>query len=602
MLDFKKNRLDYGTLLMPPPKFELTHAVGTTYSLDLYTLLAIPVALFYSKVLDGSFEESRFDIIESIQKTAGILNIYCQKGKIKVPGKFNWLFAYIEDSIHEVTPPNAVSSFHPKVWILRFKKSQEVRYRIIVLSRNLTFDRSWDLAFHVEGALGNKPSQSNKPLLDFLQHLFQKKRGSGANTLLNELPNIEFEDLDGFENFLFHPIGIDNYQEYTNPLDKRPFDKLLVVTPFVDATTLKKLHQNCPNQKVLISREEELQKISPNLFQGYEPYFLSRLIVDGEASEGLDETDFEPQRQELHAKLFVGAHQRRYYWFMGSANCTDPAFTRNTEFMVELEGANNRVGPDHMKKILIDPDDDAPVFEPYEPVALPEDEDFESIRRLVRKLEYDLINMPFVGKLVSRKQTPYFNLLLMVDLENIQWDENIDIKTAPLNLARNTQLLYPKRKNEFVFENLSEIELTQFVMLTIEYKKEKVSSFLVKMQIDLPDTRKDKILKHLVASRENFFKYLDFLLSENPYLETPTLVDPGDKEAGKATEKWHFQFSDLPIFEHLLLTVSRSPQKLKSIDRLVQRLKDENPESGENIIPEDFYEFWKIFKQAAGIK
>jgi len=66
MLDFKKNRLDYGTLLMPPEGYELTHAVATTYSLDLYTLLAIPVALFYSKVLDGSFGENRFDVLESI--------------------------------------------------------------------------------------------------------------------------------------------------------------------------------------------------------------------------------------------------------------------------------------------------------------------------------------------------------------------------------------------------------------------------------------------------------------------------------------------------------------------------------------------------------
>lgn len=95
MLDLKKNRLDYGMLLMPPEGYELTHAVVTTYSLDLYTLLSVPVALFYSKVMDGDFEGARFDVLESIQKTAGILNIYCQKGKIKVPRNFNWLFAYI---------------------------------------------------------------------------------------------------------------------------------------------------------------------------------------------------------------------------------------------------------------------------------------------------------------------------------------------------------------------------------------------------------------------------------------------------------------------------------------------------------------------------
>ena len=96
MLDLKKNRLDYGTLLMPPAQYTLTHAVTTTYSLDLYTLIAIPVALFYSKILDGNFEHGRYDVLDAIEKTADILNIYCQKGKMKVPGKFNYLFAYLE--------------------------------------------------------------------------------------------------------------------------------------------------------------------------------------------------------------------------------------------------------------------------------------------------------------------------------------------------------------------------------------------------------------------------------------------------------------------------------------------------------------------------
>ena len=46
MLDVKKDRLDYGELLMPPEGFQLSSGIATTYSLDLHTLLAIPVALF----------------------------------------------------------------------------------------------------------------------------------------------------------------------------------------------------------------------------------------------------------------------------------------------------------------------------------------------------------------------------------------------------------------------------------------------------------------------------------------------------------------------------------------------------------------------------
>ena len=135
--------------------------------------------------------------------------------------------------------------------------------------------------------------------------------------------------MDGFNHITFHPIGFDGFKTYTNPLEHRSFDKLLIVTPFVDRTTLKMLHRNSPGEKILISREEELQKIPAKTLEGYEAYFLSRQIVEGEELEDLEEAGFEPQKQQLHAKLFIGEQDRRYFWFLGSANCTDPAFTRN---------------------------------------------------------------------------------------------------------------------------------------------------------------------------------------------------------------------------------------------------------------------------------
>jgi len=49
MLDFRNDRLDYGRLLIPPEGYRLDRAIAATYSLDLNTLLSIPVALFYSQ-------------------------------------------------------------------------------------------------------------------------------------------------------------------------------------------------------------------------------------------------------------------------------------------------------------------------------------------------------------------------------------------------------------------------------------------------------------------------------------------------------------------------------------------------------------------------
>ena len=80
MIDAKRNRLDYGKQLAPPLGFELDHAIGTTYSLDLEAILLIPVALFFSEDLDINPKEIRDDTLESLvnvsKKVSRIIHSY----------------------------------------------------------------------------------------------------------------------------------------------------------------------------------------------------------------------------------------------------------------------------------------------------------------------------------------------------------------------------------------------------------------------------------------------------------------------------------------------------------------------------------------------
>ena len=85
MLNIQHDRLNYGKLLAPPESFELTKAIGTTYSLDLYALLAIPVSLFYAKSMEGDFHLNRYDVLDAIRKSKDKVDIFCQRGKILVP-------------------------------------------------------------------------------------------------------------------------------------------------------------------------------------------------------------------------------------------------------------------------------------------------------------------------------------------------------------------------------------------------------------------------------------------------------------------------------------------------------------------------------------
>jgi len=178
MIDAKRNRLDYGKQLAPPLGFELDHAIGTTYSLDLEAILLIPVALFFSEDLDINPKEIRDDTLESLVNVSKKVSIYHQRGKIKVPEQYSQLMAYWEKGLTPVHLDSYFRSFHPKIWIIRYKeiKGEKVIYKIINTSRNLTFSRDWDLAITTEGETNSNIENQNQPLIDFLGYLDEFKR------------------------------------------------------------------------------------------------------------------------------------------------------------------------------------------------------------------------------------------------------------------------------------------------------------------------------------------------------------------------------------------------------------------------------------------
>ena len=49
MLNPNKNRLDYGEILSPPNNYELSFAIGTTYSLDLDALVGAAISRIISR-------------------------------------------------------------------------------------------------------------------------------------------------------------------------------------------------------------------------------------------------------------------------------------------------------------------------------------------------------------------------------------------------------------------------------------------------------------------------------------------------------------------------------------------------------------------------
>ena len=73
------------------------------------------------------------------------------------------------------------------------------------------------------------------------------------------------------------------------------------------------------------------------------------------------------------------------------------------------------------------------------------------------------------------------------------------------------------------------------------------------------------------------------------------------KKGGSYGDEISF-FANTPVYEKLMYTASRNTKKLGSINKLVDRLKNEEDEHGERIITEEFLTMWNVFRSFANIK
>lgn len=153
----------YTSVLTPPPGMIFDEAVATTFSMDPVLLLEAPVYLALMAA-DDQIEPDPLSVLEAIRKYSKRITVYVQRGRIQVPqiAKPNPLFGFLEEMVVEVTAPNG-GVFHPKIWAIRFVSSDQRSslHRLVVLTRNMTSDQSWDLSLQLEGRITERKSKSN---------------------------------------------------------------------------------------------------------------------------------------------------------------------------------------------------------------------------------------------------------------------------------------------------------------------------------------------------------------------------------------------------------------------------------------------------------
>lgn len=592
MLDIKKHRLDYGAMLIPPPGFRLAKAVAATYTLDLNTLLSIPVALFFSQTLEGNFDAERVQLLEAVQRCPNVLRIYHQQGKIHVPRKHNRLYGLLEPCVVGILPDNAYTAFHPKVWVLRYEHDHEPTvYRVIVLSRNLTYDRSWDIAVHLDGEVTEERQSKNDPIVSFVKHLLSYEGFDGDRKFITDLSKVQFKTPNGFnQNFFFHPVGVNGYE---NPIPTQTGRRALCISPFVHDEAIHTLWENVSDELLLFGCKEELRRLNPETLEDVRAFCISDLIVDGESLEQGEDGEGEQLEQNLHAKLYVfQGESSSNQWFIGSANATKAAFERNIEFILELRGTGAAVQLDQLKDELLGKDEQGGIFQKYE---APDDPvDYTKIRKLeeqLRLLEFYLLKQLQIktAEVKPSENGANYDLHLVLDPSSRKWS-GLLVKLSPFNSdGIDPEELSPGHISELVFHNINESNLSRFLRFEIWQGSERLRAFLMKVDIKgIPESRVSRILKSIINSRGRFFEYLRFLLADD-LNKDPVGTDSGDVGGISTSEGDSAWDASIPIFEKLLLAASRSPRRLQAIDDVIQQLrKEEGEESDSNVIPHEF--------------
>jgi hypothetical protein len=611
MLDPRGRRLLLEAL-RPPEGYTLDRAIGTTYSLDLLAALITPMAftLFDWAGQDGRPVTEPLAILEALRRHANRLSLFCHVGGISIPKQHEVLFSYLEGSIVEVAPRHPQGVFHPKVWVLRFAtKDEPVLYRTLVLSRNLTFDRSWDTMLVLNGELVNRRNAfaENHPLGDFVAALpgLAVRRAAPERVRVDiervqtELRRVRFDLPDGFDALTFCPLGIDGAQRW--PFKGR-IDRVLVVSPFLSAGFLKRITEE-GEKHILVSRLESLESLDdPSVLAQFERVYFMNPSADppDEAVEAGTSGHLSPPGfsliSGLHAKIYVADGGRYSSVWVGSANATAHAFGANVEFMVELEGTRGRCGVE----VLLGKENDsvtlASLLQPFEPGAKSNlDNALKELEQGLEGVRRAIASTPLVLRVAQGEAPADFHMgLHTVQAAELTLPAGARVSCWPITLREGAASRSVSDGSGLLadFGSVSFEAITSFVAFEAAVDRNGTTGvirFVSNLPLEgAPADRQDRVLRSLLRDPNRVIRFLLLLLSEGS-VESLDLIT-GDGEEPGSSRSFGGGFGPA-LFESLVRALDRNPARLDDVARVVEDLR-KTPE-GCAVLPEGFEKIWE---------
>ena len=573
--------------LRPPPGHSLDRAVATTFTLDLTTALMVPLAFTGFR-----FEEQPdpIKVMEALRGMSGRLDIFCQAGAISAGRWPSDLLALLENVIHEVRRPRPGHVFHPKIWVLRFlDRSQEPFFRLLVLSRNLTTDRSWDTILWLDGRLGRRPRASNAPLARFIAALsglvvtqVPPDRRAPLTAFAEDLRRVDWDLPDGVREARFHPIGLPRARPFAVEEHFSGY-RTLAISPFVrDGALRRLLRPEAGQTAVLVSRGEELDALPPAVLDRLEVYELDPTA--SLSGDDVQEDTAQAFLTHLHAKLFVVERARLAHLFIGSANATDAGLGRNIEFLCELVGPVARLGVDALVG------EKAPfraMLTPYVATARPDLDEASAAGRALEDLLLDIATQVRFRTTV-RRQTDGWVARVTSDAPLPHIPEGTRLTIASHNRPAETRLLNFVEPIDFELPPRELADLTPFLQLTarrtVAGEEVERSAVICSRLEGAPDDRFQEILARQIDTPEKFLRLLTLLLG----FASGSSGDGGVKGDGPAS--WSAGAGQ-GVLELLARALSESPESIDHLEAIVEHLR--RSPSGRVVLPPGWDDVWR---------
>ncbi|WP_290370682.1 phospholipase D family protein [Ruania suaedae] len=600
--------------LRPPDGFDLDCAVATTYTLSLTAALMLPLA-FTDRSADGPPDPVA--ILDAVQRYGDRVTVFCQSGAIGVP-RYRSLLALLEESVHAVTAPTPGRIFHPKVWALRFTSpAGEQRHRVVVLSRNLTLDTSWDTALVLDEQETPAPVDTAPitAFLDALPDLAIRPLPHARRRLLADLSRTlagaHLAPPAPYTGAAVLPLGLPG-QRASWPIPERA-RRVLAISPFLDRTQLARLPR--ATDRTLLARPEALDRVGGRALENWHTFTLATTAepdpetdLSPEAPEfhppepdsPTQETD--PVRSGLHAKVLIAdLDARTSRTIVGSANLTSAAWGNahpggaagNVEVAVVLDGPAPTTGvravfegEQGLSRVLATyrPELSEPVEDPLEPASM-----------ALEEFHRHLASRPWQARMTDSADTFEVTITAPDDLAEPPATRT-RVWLASLPAGRATRLTPGV---ELRWTQLPATHVTPFLAIESTTSVAELTCTrrcVVQVHLDGDDAlRRRAAVRDVLAETEDVTRYLLFLLDGTPGAAGPaesllTVAATGSTsdDAGPA--------ASAVLYEPLVRAAVAQDGRFERIQHVVEDLLA--ADDGANLLPPGFLPLWQAVQEA----